>query len=55
MSDQVSNVLLVTKWKGDDGNLHVRVLAADMPHANELTTDARGALRWIESWMGLPK
>lgn len=55
MSDKISNVLLVTKWKGEDDTLRVRVLAADLPEANELTTDAAGAVRWIESWIGLSK
>jgi len=44
----------MTKWQGEDGQQHVRLLAADRPDANELTTDTAGALRWVASWLNLP-
>jgi adenylylsulfate kinase-like enzyme len=48
-----SRVLVVTKWLDGD-EVRVRLLAADLAHANEFRTDVAGAVSWFQSWLALP-
>ena len=46
-----SNVLVATRWTDGSGRTLVRLLAADLPEANEITLDEDGALTWIKAWL----
>ena len=49
-----SSVLVATRWTDEAGRTRVRLLAADLPDANDITLDEDGARAWIDGWLKGP-